>query len=308
MDLYEKWFAVVNPSSANGSTRDKWPIFRQKILKAGIEVEYAYTADKGNGIDLTRQAINRGYKKIIAVGGDGTVNEVVNGLLADDKSLAEGLELAIFAHGTGSDFVRVCHPRNNIDFFIDSLKGNRSLQSDVGKVTYKNDRGEKESRYFINAANLGIGAEVVNRVNNRSKALGSKLTYFAGTIATIFNNKNILVSLKLENKSLEGVFCGLILCNGQYIGGGMHIAPQAEIDDGLFDIIVIKDISKLKLFYRFPTIYQGKHIDLPEIALYRCQSVSLQTADSTILEADGEILGFSPSEFRILSRCLAIRI
>lgn len=309
MTLQDKWFAVVNPNSANGKTQHKWPMFYQKMIQAGIDVDYFFSSSQGNGVELTRQAIRRGYRKIIAVGGDGTVNEVVNGLFHDDRIITEGIELAVFGQGTGSDFIRTCKSRKNIDSLIGSLKGYSLCKSDVGKVTFLTAGGKKESRYFLNAANLGIGAEVVNRVNNRTKALGSKLTYFTGTVATILNYHNIPVSFQLENnKTVEGRFCGLVICNGQYIGGGMHIAPQAEIDDGMFDLIAMKDISKLKLFSCFPLIYRGKHIALPEIDVYRCQTITLLTPDSAILETDGEIIGYAPSEFRILPQCLTLRI
>jgi diacylglycerol kinase (ATP) len=309
MNLQEKWFAVVNPNSANGRTRNKWPVFYQKIVSAGLGVDYSYTSSHGNGIDLTKKALSQGYKKIIAVGGDGTVNEVINGLFINDRAAIEGIELAILGNGTGSDFIRTYKSSNNIDHFIDSLKDNRFFKSDVGKVIFQNKYGKKECRYFLNAANIGIGAEIVNHVNKRSKALGSKLTYFTGTIATIFRYSNISTSLILDNnKSIEGIYCGLVICNGRYIGGGMHIAPQAKVNDGFFDLVVIDDISKLRLLSQFSSIYKGRHISLPEINIYRCQTISLVTPEATILETDGEILGFSPSEFSILPQCLAIKI
>jgi diacylglycerol kinase family enzyme len=189
------------------------------------------------------------------------------------------------------------------------LQGEDSCKVDIGKAVFQNRQHQTETRYFINASNLGIGAEVVNRVNQRSKILGSKLTYFKGTMSTILHYKNIPVSMKLDDQQvLEGLFCGLVICNGQYIGGGMKIAPHADLTDGLFDLIVIKDISKLTLFSKLPLIYKGKHIDLPEIAVYRCRGISMETPDSTIVETDGEIIGSSPREFRILPGCLKLRI
>lgn len=308
MNKNDKWFAVVNPCSANGKTKNKWPFYYKEILKAGLKVDYAYTSSRGNGIELTRQAISEGYKRIIAVGGDGTVNEVLNGLLTDDKT-EEGVELAILSQGTGSDFVRTCQSRNSVDSFIKSLQEYSTVKSDVGKVTYHNDEGREESRYFLNASNLGIGADIVQRVNNRTKFFGSKLTYFSGSVETILKYSNISTVLKFENnQETENTFCGLVICNGRYIGGGMQIAPEAEIDDGLFDLIVIRDMPKIKRLFNFPLIYQGKHVDLPVIAVYRCSEICLQSDESALVEADGEIIGYDPINYRIISRCLTLRV
>ncbi len=309
MPTRENWFAIVNPSSANGKTKDKWPMFHDILQNSAIHVEFAYTSGYGKGTFLTREAIAKGYRKIIAVGGDGTVNEVVNGLIVNDCICDDNIELAVLSNGTGSDFIRTLKPENDIHTFVRALKRECYRSIDIGKIIYHQNQQNNTSRYFINVSNLGIGAEVVNLVNKRSKALGSKLTYFTGTMSTILKYKNMEVSMKLDNSQIiEGVFCGLMICNGQYIGGGMQIAPLAELDDGWFDIMVINDITKLKLFSRFPLIYKGKHIELPEVEVYRCQSLAIQTLESTIIEADGEIIGRSPCQYSILPKCLRLRV
>lgn len=309
MEKEKKWFAIVNPNSANGKTHAKWPLFYQRIIDHGIEVDYSYTSAHGNGIEVTKQAISQGYKKFIAVGGDGSINEVVNGFFDRDRLIREDLELAILANGTGSDYIRTIKSYNDINSFVHTLKERNIKKVDVVKVTYQNHNDSKENRYYLNAANLGIGAEVVNRTNSRNKVLGSILTYFVETVITALKFKSIFVSLVLDdNKTIEGKFCGLVICNGQYIGGGMHIAPQAIINDGLLDLVLIKDISKYKLFSSIPLIYKGNHINLPEVEIYRCKKISLVTSVSTLVETDGEIIGFSPSKVDILPQCLKLRI
>ena len=310
MTYNDKWFAVVNPNSGNRRTARDWPKLHKCFLQNDIDIEYKYTSRQGEGIALTKQAQDAGYKKIIAVGGDGTVNEVLNGLFADRDELIKDTELAVLEHGTGSDFVRTFQQKKGIENFISLIKRNKWVKVDVGKIDFQSFNGSIESRYFLNAVNLGIGAEVVNRVNNNSsKALGSKLTYFTGTIAALLSSKNIEVSCHLDNEEIiEGKFKGIIVCNGQYMGGGMHIAPQAQTDDGLFDIVFIKDISKVRFLSRFPTIYLGKHINLPDIAIYRSKEISMITREQTIFDADGEIPGLTPLNFQIIPRCLSLRI
>ncbi|NLI93944.1 MAG: diacylglycerol kinase family lipid kinase [Peptococcaceae bacterium] len=308
MSLKEKWYAIVNPGSAKGKTKDRWPGFYSQMKQAGVDLDYAYTTGQGDGKNLAKAALDSGYRRIIAVGGDGTVNEVVNGLIFDDKPLFPDIHLAVFEHGTGSDFIRTLNPHADLKSFIDSLHAGHHRLIDIGKVVFLNSQKMQETRYFLNASNLGIGAEVVQRVNQGGKKWGSKLAYLAETLLTILHFQNIAVSMQLDQTQRKGVFCGLMVCNGQFIGGGMQIAPHALLEDGFLDVIAIKDITKLKLFTSFPLIYKGKHIDLPEIEIYRCRSIIMQTPDTAIIEVDGEIIGTSPKEFSILPQCLKIRI
>jgi len=308
MGANDRWFAVVNPKSANGRTEKNWPDHCEKIKQAGVLLDYEYTLYPGHGTELTRLALSRGYNKIIAVGGDGTVNEAVNGLIANDKLVSDDIELAVFGLGTGSDFIRSLKVKNNLESFINSLRNNSNHNIDVGKVTYISIGGKPESRYFINASNMGIGAEVVNQANLHSKVLRSRLTYLIRTIIAVFRYKNIQVSIQTDKeKTIEGKYCGLIVCNGQYIGGGMRIAPQAEIDDGFFDLVVIKDISIFRLLSCIHLIYRGKHIYLPEVEVYRCRSIKTDIADEALLETDGEIPGVSPVEYNIIPQCLTLK-
>lgn len=304
-----KWFAVVNPHSGNGKTAKNWPNLYKLLLQNNIEIKYEFTSSQGEGIVLAKQARDIGYKKIIAVGGDGTVNEVLNGLLADGKDIDDEMELAVLEHGTGSDFIRSFQQKKGIQNFINLLKRNKSVKVDIGKIDFQSLDGNQDSRYFLNAANLGIGAEVVNRANKNSKALGSKLTYFTGTIATLLGFDNIDVRCLLDNDHIiEGQYKGLIVCNGQYMGGGMHIAPQAQTDDGLFEVVFIKDLTNLRFLTHFPSIYLGKHINLPEIEIYRSKKVSVTTKEQTIFEADGEIPGLSPIVCQIIPKALSLRL
>ncbi|HHV65518.1 MAG TPA: diacylglycerol kinase family lipid kinase [Peptococcaceae bacterium] len=310
MSLNDKWFAVVNPSSAHDKTRDKWPLFYRNFLQAGLEMDYAFTSIQNNGIALTRQALQNGYRRILAVGGDGTVNEVLNGFFSNGEMIREDVELAVFAQGTGCDLVRTLQTDKKIESIITKLKQKSHQKVDVGLVTWEEKQGKCGVRYFLNVANVGIGAEVVNYTNRRTKGLGSGLSYLIGTVITVkaYQNFEAFCSLEKGKNTFEGKFCGLMICNGRYIGGGMMIAPQAEINDGYFDLIVIKDVTKLKLLSRFPIIYGGKHVNLPEVAVYRCQELSIVTSKPILMETDGEVIGYTPSEFKIMPQRLNLYI
>lgn len=306
--MNNKWFAIVNPYSGNGKTQKNWPVILKTLKKNNIDIEYSFTSGQGKGIDITRQVLDSGYKKFIAVGGDGTINEVLNGLMFEGEEKLKGIELAILDNGTGSDFVRTINQKTGVNEFIKILQGNKSIMVDVGRVDFESFDGTKKRRYFLNAANIGIGAEAVNRVNQGSKALGSKVTYYAGTVRTFLKYENINLTCRINQEEIKGPICGIVVCNGRYIGGGMQIAPQAQIDDGYFDVIVLQDISKIKFLTLLPLIYSGKHTLIENISMYRCKSFSLSSEDYLLLETDGEIPGISPSTFEIIPECLNLRI
>lgn len=311
MNQQEPWFAVVNPKSANGRTRQLWPGYHKMLDQAEIKVVYAWTSDAGGGTEITKHALAQGYRRFIAVGGDGTVNEVLNGLIENDRAVSNDIELAVFEQGTGGDLVRTLRPglEKDLDSLIRMLVAPKVILADIGRVKYRDFQGKNAIRYFLNASNIGIGAEAVHRANNRSKALGSKITYMRGALSTILTYKNSLVSLVTDQKSAwEGNSWGLMVCNGQYIGGGMHIAPDAVIDDGYFDLVIIKDMSRLLLITRFPKIYKGTHIHDANIEIRRCRSITLETPESLLFEIDGEIPGMAPKEYHIIPGCLKIRV
>lgn len=279
------------------------------LRQEGFPIDCGYTTGPGEGAELARQAMQAGYTRIIAVGGDGTVNEVVNGLLLDDKVISNDVELAVLGNGTGSDFVRTYQKSFDIEALIASLRYEKTAKIDIGKASFIDAAGERQTRYFINAANLGIGAEAVSRVNARSKFFGSKITYFTGALEAVFAHKNMNASLKADGSVIrQGAMCGMMICNGRYIGGGMKVAPAADMADGLFDVVVIKDISRATLLKRFPLIYSGKHITLPEIEFYRCRKLEIQTSAQLPLETDGEIIGQNPVEFEIIPGCINLRL
>lgn len=304
-----EWLAIVNPYSANSSTAKSWPYFLKQIKDSGIKIDYCLTKEPEEATDIVGKAVSAGKTKIIAVGGDGTINEIVNGLFADNALFNPDVELAILRQGTGSDFIRSLGIISKPPSFVELLKRDRIKYIDVGKISFVNYVGNPRERYFINACNIGIGADTVYKVNNRSKALGSKLTYFLGVMQTVIGYKNKLLSVTLDNEQvLEDKFCGIMVCNGRYIGGGMMIAPEASIDDGLFDIVVIRDISKPKLLTHLPLIYKGKHVNIKGIELYRGKEVFVSAEEKIYLEADGEVPGFCPVKFSIIPQILKVRI
>ncbi|AFL99186.1 conserved protein of unknown function BmrU [Desulfitobacterium dehalogenans ATCC 51507] len=294
------WFAVVNPASANGQTRRIWPKIYKSLLDQGINLEFAYTTGPGDATTLTRQALQN-YAQILSVGGDGTLNEVVNGFFADQKLINPEASLAVLSHGTGGDFQRTLNQKRGLPSLLEVLQREKIIPIDCGLVQYEDASGQLYTRYFLNAADVGLGGVAVSRINQRSKFLGGKLSFLLGGILTILTYENKNMKCVIDGKVVvNGPTNSIWIGNGRFVGGGMMIAPHAELDDGLFNIIVLGDLPIFKVLRHLPKIYQGHHLEVPGVTVYRGKEISIISNPSAYLELDGEHLGFTPVHFSLI--------
>lgn len=304
--MNDKIFAIVNPVSANGDTGKKWPYFEKLIRESGIDLDYVYTEYPMHAKDLARDAIESGYNIILSVGGDGTMNEVLNGFFSDEKLIDEDAALAIFSRGTGCDAIRTLGLRKDVESIIKILKMRKTEKYDVGLVEFTDYHGNKLKRYFLNVSDVGLGGETTNRVNKNSKALKGFLSFLIGALTTmiVYKNKDFQVIINdLEiNKRLNSV----IVANGKYFGGGMKIAPMAKMDDGYFDIIIIENINKLDLLINFPKIYKGNHLSHPKVKHFKGKNIIVKSKQKALIEVDGEQPGLIEAKFQILPRKIKI--
>ncbi|MHB1393860.1 MAG: diacylglycerol/lipid kinase family protein [Clostridia bacterium] len=305
----EKMFVIVNPVSSNKATAKEWPQFKKVLLDSGYEFEAALTERPGHATELTKQALKAGYKTIMSVGGDGTMNEVINGFFEDDKPIAEDSKLAVFSRGTGCDFIKTLGIKKGIEDLLIVLDRNETKKVDVGRVDFIDTVGKTVTRYFLNVADIGIGAETANRVNNHSKLLKGFLSFMLGAVSTIilYRNKDFEVVIDDETV-LNARMNSVIVANGRYFGGGMKVAPEALMDDGVFDIIILGDLSKLDLIKSFPLIYDGRHLSHPKVKMYRGSRVKVSSGGKGLIEVDGEIPGSDDAEFKLLPKALNILV
>jgi len=305
----DKIFIVVNPVSANKTTAREWPLYEKVLSDAGFEFEAELTEYTGHAAELTRKALKHGYKTIMSVGGDGTMNEVVNGFFDNDRLVDENSRLVVFSRGTGCDFVRTLGINKNIEDLLDILKRNREKQIDVGRLNLVCADGNMPARYFLNIADIGIGAETADRVNKNSKRLSGFLSFMLGTLSTVvlYKNKNFEVVID-DEVYLNGIMNSVIVANGKYFGGGMMVAPDAVMDDGVFDIIILGNLSKPDIIKSFPLIYKGKHMNHPKLKYYRGSKVKVTSGGKGLIEVDGEIPGRADAVFELLPKALKILI
>jgi YegS/Rv2252/BmrU family lipid kinase len=302
-------FIIVNPVSSNKNTAKEWPQFEKILLDSGYEFEVVMTERPAHAAELARQGLKAGYKTIMSVGGDGTMNEVINGFFEDGKLLDEDSRLVVFSRGTGCDFIKTLGLKKGIENLLDVLDRNEPKRIDVGLVKFVDPVGKAVTRYFLNVADIGIGAETANRVNNHSKLLKGFLSFMLGAVSTItfYKNKDFEVVIDGETV-LNARMNSVIVANGRYFGGGMKVAPEALIDDGVFDIIILGDLSKLELIKSFPLIYEGTHLSHPKVKLYRGSKVKVRSSGKGLIEVDGEIPGYDDAEFELLPKTLSILV
>lgn len=305
----EKMFIIVNPVSANKTTAKEWPGFEKILLESGFEFEAVLTECPGHATELARGALKRGYKTIMSVGGDGTMNEVVNGFFEDDHPVDVNSRLVVFSRGTGCDFIKTLGADKNIEDLLNVLDRNQEKQVDVGCVGFADIAENTVKRYFLNVADIGIGADTANRVNKHSKWLKGFISFMLGAVSTIILYKNKDFEVIIDDEvSLNEKMNSVIVANGMYFGGGMKVAPNAVIDDGVFDIIILGDLSKAELIKSFPLIYKGEHLSHPKVKHYRGSKIKISSGGKGLIEVDGEIPGRDDAVFELLPKALKILI
>jgi diacylglycerol kinase (ATP) len=308
---------IVNPASADGATRENWPGFASDLRTHFGAFSVVFTESKGHARRLAVEAARTGTKLIVACGGDGTISEVANGIIESK----EDAELAILPGGTGSDFRRTIGLPTNIAAAARALRDGRTRMIDAGRVTFVNDRGERELRFFINVASFGMSTSVLDRTSSGEakkwipafapRKLSSKLSYAAATLQTTLSSSPTEVQVQLDEQTERRLriaeFC---VANARYYGGGMKIAPDAKFDDGFFDIVTIGDASSFRILANAPRLYFGAHLRMNEVthALARQVVARPVRKDEEIrVELDGEVVGRLPATFEVMPRALRVR-
>src|SRR5258707_6844967 len=310
-------FVIVNPASADGATRDAWPKIASDLRTHFGAFSVAFTEAAGHGRHLAAEAAKQGVKLIIACGGDGTISEVVNGILESN----EETELGVLPSGTGGDFRRTLRMPNNVAAAARALRNGRMRTIDVGRVTFVNDSGERETRFFINVASFGMSTAVLDKTASGEarkwipgfapRRLGSKLSYAAATVQTTLSSTPTEVHVQLdeqpERRLRVSEFC---VANARYYGGAMKIAPDAKLDDGRFDIITIGDASAFRILANSPRLYFGAHLRMSEVSHSLAKQIVARAAvkdQHLAVELDGELVGRLPVTFQIVPRGLRVR-
>ena len=298
------WVVIVNPASASGNTGRQWSRNESLLRNLLPPFEAWQTTHPGHGRELAQKAVDFGFATIAVHGGDGTINEVANGLLTGTEN---GTSLALLPNGTGADLVRTLGISHSL------LKAARqALQGspqpiDIGQAQFTDLEGRPARRYFTNVTDVGFGGDLVRYVNSHSKKLGGKLSFLQGLLVTLFRyqNKNIGVTLD-DRKKLEIRASSIVVANGQYFGGGMWVAPEARLNDGLFEVVIVGDVSKTDVLANTRRLYQGTLAEHPKVKTFKAKTVELTSEEEVLIDLDGELVGRLPARFQILPQKLSV--
>ena len=296
---------IVNPKAGAGKSAKQWPQIMALLKDIGLRFEYDLTEAPGHAIELAKSAVKMGYDLVVSVGGDGTLNEIVNGLY--ENGCIGNVTLGIIGTGTGSDYIRTIGIPRDYKEACQRLLNPQKRLVDLGVVEYTSN-GQLTKRLFVNFAGMGFDAEVVKATTQRFKALGSRFSYLGGLLNTFLFYKNKEISIMADGKIEKRRVCAVVVSNGRYGGGSMLVAPDADTQDGLLDVVVIDDVNKLDLLWSLPRIYKGTHLTHPKVIVKRLKEIDLRCSLRMSIQADGELLGEAPAHFSVLPATLNITV
>jgi YegS/Rv2252/BmrU family lipid kinase len=300
------WFALVNPNAGNGKGKKDWTRISDLFRKNEIDVEPVFTERKGHAIILTRDLISRGCRKIISVGGDGTLNEVVNGIFTQEHCPPGDVIISMIPVGTGNDWGRMFGIPLVYEGAVQVVKEEKLMLHDIGTVTYYTG-DQKERRYFINIAGLGFESVVVKKTNRqKDRGKSGKAIYFYNLLSSLVTYRNTPVEITIDEKKSQVRIFSINVGNGRYCGGGMRQTPEAVPDDGLLDITIIKEIGRFEIIKSLKLLYDGTILSHPKVDGYRSNNLMVRSETPLWIEADGESLGHTPAEFGIIPSVIKI--
>ena len=299
---------IVNPRSANSSTGRRWAEIERRLHAAVPVFDAVFTERPNHATELARQGA-ADHEQVIVVGGDGTINEVVNGLLADNRPVRADLVLAIVPRGTGADFVRTMGIPHDLDAAVQRLTTGTPREVDVAKVRYRGLDGSEQVRYFINQASVGMGPVVCVEVNRSSKRLGGRVSFLRGILVATFRYRSQPVLISVDGAPPERVLLrNLWIANGRFSGGGICAAPRARPDDGLLDVVRVPELGFWQQTLSMRRLRSGAFVEDPRVTYATARRVEVQPAGPVALhiEVEGEPIGSIPATFEMLDTRLKI--
>lgn len=302
----ERWFFIVNPVAGNGKARQKWLKYLPLLERELGELDWVYTKRKGHAITLAQEAIRQGYQKIVAVGGDGTNNEVINGIFQQGEK-RKALLYTLLPVGTGNDWIRTHHIPRKIERWIAMVKRGHTISHDVGVVYYQRD-GIPCKRFFINIAGLAYDAYVVRFTGKYRSWVASKFFYLLLTLVLLFAYRFSKARVVTDQQTTEGMFYTINVGICRHSGGGMQLVPHAVPDSGTFALTLARKMSRLSVLLNTPRFYNGRIGAHPKVTLSHSTELQVETTAGPplMVEVDGEWLGYTPATFIILKGALKV--
>ncbi len=301
-----KWIVIVNRAAGGGKAGKDWPLISKLLESHGFSFHVDQTDRRLHAAIIARNRIEEGYNRIIVVGGDGTMNEVINGVFAQKRVPTTEVMLGMITVGTGNDWGRMFNIPADYEAAIETIKQQKTFIQDAGLVTYR--RSNKVwNRYFINIAGMGFGAKVVEKTNRlKDKGKSGPTLYLVNLFTSLLGYRSIKANIDIDGLSIDRKVFSLNVGIGKYNGGGMMQVPDAIADDGLYSVTLIKKIGKLNVIANIKKLYNGKITEHRKVETYTGKSISIDSRKILKIETDGETLGHSPLEFRIIPKSVRV--
>jgi len=300
------WIAIVNMAAGGGKTKKDWSLIAQILQREGIRYEPYFTDRRLHASIIARNKIKEGYSKIIVVGGDGTMNEVINGVFAQKRILTTEVMLGMISVGTGNDWAKTFNIPSDYEGAVRTIKEQKTFIQDAGLVNYRKN-GKEWKRYFINIAGMGFGARVVERANrSKEKGKSGPMLYFYNILFSLIQYRSKKAVIEIDGTSYNRSIFSLNVGIGKYNGGGMIQVPHAIADDGLYSITLIKKIGKLNVIANMKKLYNGTITQHSKVETYMARSVQIDGSTLLKVETDGESLGHGPVRFEIIPRSVTV--
>jgi len=295
-----KTLFIINPRAGNGAAGRKRDEIETLAGKFFSDHRTLVTDGPGRATEYARQSLQDGYSHLVCVGGDGTLNEVVNGLLSLKVEKTRRPKLGYLPLGTGSDLAKTLGLSANLETGMRNIANSSGKWVDVGRATFVGPDQESTGRYFLNVLSFALGGEVDRRVNRSSKALGGFLTFLWATLTALLSFEKPLIRLRIDDKVDRQLVCWHVaVANGQYQGGGMRVAPDAKVDDGRLRVTVVGNLSWLDILLNLPRLYNGRIYEVKQVSRFSGRKIAAESRAPVLLDLDGEQAGSLPVEVGI---------
>ncbi len=305
-ETIQEWLVIVNPNAGIRRGIKDWYLISSLLEKYGFDFLPMFTERPRHAIEITKKHVEEGFNKIIVVGGDGTMNEVINGIFQQTRFHTTQVIIGMITIGTGNDWGRMFNIPRDYEQAVKTIKNCKVFIQDAGVVKYSHEEGT-ENRYFINIAGLGFDAVVTRKSNKlKEKGKGGQFLYFANIFSCLLRYKHVNAVINIDGKDYENKIFSMNVGIGKYNGGGMIQLPKAIANDGLFDLTVIKKLSKPDVILSLKRLYNGTISEHPKVETYTGKSIKIDSDTKIHLETDGESLGHTPLEFEIIPQSLKV--
>jgi YegS/Rv2252/BmrU family lipid kinase len=300
------WIAIVNSTAGGGKTGRDWPLIESLLHRHGIRFEPFLTGRRLHASVIARNKIQEGYSKIIVVGGDGTMNEVINGVFAQKRIRTTEVMLGMISVGTGNDWARMFHIPADYEEAVRTIKKQKTFIQDAGLVRYVKN-GKEWNRYFVNIAGMGFGARVVERANRmKDRGKHGQMLYFYNIFSSLLRYRSMMARISIDGTTFDRKVFLINVGIGKYNGGGMIQVPHAIADDGLYSITLIRKMGKLNVIANIKRLYNGSITKHSKVETYMARSVLIDGPALLKIETDGESLGHGPMQFQIIPRSVRV--